>query len=228
MNKGIASKRIATSLSMTAVLLSATACGGDKGADSAGAEPLTQAKLSSAALAQGDVPGYTISETTIDSGASARAAKKSCQPIVNAVYPAASAYDGRLVGRSIVNKPGDSQKPIVAHRLILSSAKSESAAEQSVKDLKSAITTCGSGFDTNLTGPTKKIRTVKTNESSLGHDVVDFSLEYQTGRKIRFVVVQSGASLASISAEDRFAHRFVAVPKRIVEVQQRKLDKAAT
>ena len=77
---------------------------------------------------------------------------------------------------------------------MLSSAKSESAAEQSVKDLKSAVTGCGSGFETSLPGP---------------------------GRKVRYVVTQTGASLASISDEAEFPGKIVPVPQTTVDAQER-------
>ncbi|WP_141753807.1 MULTISPECIES: hypothetical protein [Streptomyces] len=227
--RGITGKRIAAAFCTTTVLVTAAACGDDKGADSAGAKPLAQAEISSAALAPGDVSGYTIRETSVGSGSGgpAWAAKKSCQPIVNVMYPEASAYDKRLASRSIVKTPEGSRKPTVAYRLVLSSVTSEMVAEQSVKDLKKAITACGSGFDTSLSGPAKKIGSVTANESSLGDNGVDFSLEYQMGRKVRYVVTQDGACLTSISAEDEFAHKFVAVPREIVDAQERKLDRSA-
>jgi hypothetical protein len=222
---GAAGKKYAAAISVAAVLLTAAACGDEKGSDS-GSKPLSRARLSSAALAQGDVANYTITEVSA-STRSARAVKKSCQPIINAMYPEVSAYDKRLAGRSLVKTSENSQKPTAAYRLVLSSAKSESAAEQSVKALKSAIAACGSGFDTNLSGLGKKIRSVTANKSSFGDDGVDFSLEFQIGRKVRYAMVQHDASLISVSAEDEFAHTFVAVPNEIVNVQKRKLDKAA-
>ncbi|TGB08408.1 hypothetical protein [Streptomyces sp. MZ04] len=220
-------RKSAAAVSVAVLLMAAAGCGDDKGSDSAGAEPLTQAKLSSAALGQGDVQGYTIREISANGGDSVKAARKPCQPIVNAIYPEASAYDKRLAGRSINKTTEGSQKPTAAYRLVLSSAKSESAAEQSVQDLKKAISACGSGFETKPSGLISKIRTVSENKSGLGDDGVDFSLEYQIDRKVRYVVTQNGTSLTSISAETEFARKFVPVPQEILDAQEKKLNKAA-
>ncbi|MFG2500131.1 hypothetical protein ACGFSB_18210 [Streptomyces sp. NPDC048441] len=223
-------------VSVGVLLMAAAGCGDDKGSDSGGSggsvgdKPLSRSQLTSAVLAQGDVPGYTIravSGTGSDAGGSARTAdKESCQPIVDAMAPEASAYDKRLAARSIVKTPEGSDKPTAAYRLVLSSAKSGAAAKQSVQDLKKAISACGSGFGTKPSGLASKIRTVSENKSSLGDDGADFSVEYQMGRKVRYVVTQEGASLTSVAAEDEFAHTFVAVPKEVLDAQGRKLDKA--
>lgn len=229
-------RKAALAASVGVLLMAAAGCGDDKGSDSgasggsAGDKPLSRTQLSSAVLAQGDVPGYTIREVSgagSDGGGSARTAdKESCQPILNAMAPEAAAYDKRLAARSIVKTPEGSEKPTAAYRLVLSSAKSGSAAKQSVQDLKEAISACGSGFKTKPSGLTSKIRTVSENKSSLGDDGADFSVEYQMGRKVRYVVTQEGASLTSVAAEDEFASTFVAVPKEILDAQGRKLDKA--
>ncbi|MGW5865799.1 hypothetical protein ACWFRJ_26855 [Streptomyces sp. NPDC055239] len=224
--------KAAVAVSVGVLLMAVAGCGDDKGSDSggsAGDKPLSRSQLSSAALAQGDVSGYTISEVSgAGSGGSARTAdKKSCQPIIDAMAPEASAYDKRLAARSIVKTPEGSDKATAAYRLVLSSAKSESAAKQSVRDLKGALSACGSGFKTKPSGLTSKIRTVSENKSSLGDDGADFSVEYQMGRKVRYVVMQEGASLTSVAAEDEFANTFVAVPKEVLDAQERKLDKAA-
>jgi hypothetical protein len=110
---------------------------------------------------------------------------------------------------------------------VLSSAESESAAQQAVQDLRSAISACGSGFTATLSGEEYKIRRSFVNESDLGEKGLDFSLEYQTGMKIRYVMVQSGASSIRISASDQFARKFVAVPRKIIDAQQKKLEEAA-
>ena len=220
-------------VSVGVVLMSAAACGDDKGSDSGGSggdKPLSRAQLSSAALAQGDVPNYTIREAPATGSGGAgpsRAAKKSCQPIVDAMHPEAAAYDKRLARRDIIKTPAASKNPTAEYLLALSSAQSESAAEQSVKDLKKAISDCGSGFETTPSGFTSKIRSVAANKSSLGDDGVDFSVEYRMGKKVRYVVKQKGASLISVSATAASDLKFVAVPGELVTGQEKKLEKAS-
>ncbi|MEV7344069.1 hypothetical protein [Streptomyces sp. NPDC093544] len=223
---GIVGKRVAATIATTVVLLSATACGGDEG--TAGSEPLTKAQIKQAALNQGDVPGYTIRDNSdIKSDPSAQAVQKSCQPIVAVMAPVVSSNDERLALRSIVRTSTGSESPEASFQLVLSSAGSESAAEQAVQDLRNAISSCSSGFEVTLSGEDYRIRQVAANKTDLGDKSVDFSLEYQMGRKIRYVMVQNGASLTKISASDQFEHNFIAIPQKIVDAQQRKLDEAA-
>ncbi|MCX4665235.1 hypothetical protein OG453_00855 [Streptomyces sp. NBC_01381] len=129
--------------------------------------------------------------------------------------------------RDIIKTPEGSQTPTAEYLLSLSSAKSESAAEQSVKDLKKAISACGSGFETTPSGLTSKIRSVAANKSDLGDDGVDFSIEYRMGKKVRYVVKQKGASVIRVSAVTASSLEFVAVPSELVTGQEKKLDKAA-
>ncbi|MEU8953810.1 hypothetical protein AB0C93_05855 [Streptomyces sp. NPDC048518] len=221
-------------VSVGVLLMAAAGCGDDKGSDaeggggSGGDRPLSRAQLSKAVLAQGDVPSYTIREApgTGDAGPT-RTADESCRPIVDAMHPEASADGERLMRRSIIKTSEGSQTPTVEYLLALSSAKSESAAEQSVKDLKKAISDCGSGFETTPSGMTSKIRSVKANKSGLGDEGVDFSVEYRIGKKARYVVKQKRASLISISAVAASSREFVAVPSELVTGQEKKLDKVA-
>ncbi|MGI5197343.1 hypothetical protein ACQEVY_27560 [Streptomyces sp. CA-288835] len=223
---GIFEKRVTAAIAVTVALLSATACAEDKG--TAENEPLTKTQIAQAALNEGDVPGYTIRDNSgVQSDPSARAAKKSCQPIVAMMAPVASADDERLALRSIVKTPTGSESPEASYQLVLSTAGSESAAEQAVQDLRGAVSSCGSGFEVTLSGEDYKIRQVAVNKSELGEKAVDFSLEYQMGRKMRYVMVQNGASLTKISASGQFESKFIAVPQKIIDAQQRKLDEAA-
>ena len=228
-------RKAAVAVSVGFLLMAAAGCGNDKASDaedsggSGGDKPLSRAQLSKAALAQGDVPSYTIREASATGSGDAgptRTADKSCKPIVDAMHPEASAYDERLVRRDIVKTPAGSQTPAAAYLLALSSAKSESAAEQAVKDLKEAIDSCSSGFETTPSGFTSKIRSVAVNKSGLGDDGVDFSVEYRMGKKIRYVVKQKGASLIRVSATAASSRKFVDVPSELVTGQEKKLDKA--
>jgi hypothetical protein len=217
--------KIVAAISITVVLLSTAACADDKGT---GRKPLSKAKASQAALSQGDVPGYTIRDNSgVKPDLSARVTKKSCQPILAVMAPGASADNQRLAVRSIVKTPTGSEVPKASYLLVLSSTDSEATTEQAVQDLRSAISSCSSGFEVTLSGENYKIRHVAVNKSYLGEKGVDFSLEYQMGRKIRYVVVQNGASLTRISAADQSESKFVAVPQNIIDAQQRKLDEAA-
>ncbi|WP_159043847.1 hypothetical protein [Streptomyces sp. NRRL S-1521] len=211
---------------VAALLLTATACGDDKGTDPSGGEPLTQKELSRSALDQGDVSGYEVTEVETVKGRTPKAGNESCQPIVDAMFSDASAFDERAAARSIVEQTKGSRNPAAAYRLVLSGVESESAGEQEVTGLKKAIADCGSGFSTDASGISKKIRSVRPNKSSVGEEGVDFSLEYQSGRKVRYVVKRVDASLLTIAAETQFAHSFTPVPQKIVEAQTSKLEKA--
>ncbi|MEU6027453.1 hypothetical protein ABZ825_10565 [Streptomyces tauricus] len=222
-------KKTTATVASTLALLGTAACGSDKGPAEGEREPLGKAELFSAVLTQGDVPGYTISdESDRNSDRSSRASNKSCQPIVAAMIPATAAFKGRVVLRSIVQTPKGSERPVASYQLVLSSAESESAARQAVQDLRSAISACGSGFNATLSGEEYKIRRAVVNKSDAGGNRVDFSVEYQMGAKIRYVMVQNGASLTRLSASNQFANKFVAVPSKIIEAQQQKLDEANT
>jgi hypothetical protein len=222
-------KKTAVTVASALMFLSTAACGSENGSEEGGKEPLSKAELSSAVLNQGDVPGYTISdESDRNSDRSARASNKSCQPIVAAMFPAISALDGRVVLRSIVQTPKGSERPGASYQLVLSSAESESAARQAVQDLRSALSTCSSGFKATLSGQEYKMRRIVVNKSDGGENSVDFSLEYQMGAKVRYVMIQKGVSLTRISASNQFANKFVTVPSKIIEAQQQKLDETAS
>lgn len=218
----VGGKKTVAVVSLAALLMGAAGCGDDKGSSSP--KPLSRAQLSSAALVQGDVRGYRINdESGADSKRSARTTKKSCQPIVNAMAPKASAYDKRFAVRRIIK----SQNPTSDYLLVLSSAKSESAAEQTVKDLKEAVSACGSGFKTAPSGLMSRIRSVTADKASLGDHGVQFSVEYQSRMKSRYLVTQKGTTLTTILALDASSLRFVPVPQKIVDAQRQKLEKTA-
>jgi hypothetical protein len=206
--------------SLAAVLFGAAACG-----DEAGAEPLSKAQISRAVLSQGDVSGYKFfDESRAKTDKSARADKKACQPIVAfAIAPEISAYDKRSARRSITK----SEKPDASYQLTLTSAESGSAAEDALKDLKTAVSACSSGFDLTYSGQTNKVRRVTSDKSSSDSEI-NILFEYQAGMKIRYVVMREGATLIRISAATQYAHEFVAVPKQIIEKQFQKLDKVAS
>ncbi|MFS8204850.1 hypothetical protein ACLVWQ_40030 [Streptomyces sp. CWNU-52B] len=226
---GSVGKRVTVTVASTLVLLSTAACGSDKGPGEEERKPLGKAELSSAVLTQGDVPGYTISdESDSNSDRSARASNKACQPIVAAMFPATAAFDGRVVLRSIVQTPKGSERPEASYQLVLSSAESESAARQAVQDLRSAVSACASGFKATLSGEEYKMRRAVVNKSDAGDNSVDFSLEYQMGAKVHYVMMQNGASLIRVSASNQFANEFVAVPSKIIKAQQQKLNKVNT
>ncbi|WP_369211618.1 hypothetical protein [Streptomyces flavofungini] len=226
--RATAQKRVAAAIGVVAaVLLTATGCGDDKKSDSSGDRPLTKAELSGAALKQGDVADFKITEIDTGKGAAVKAENKSCQPIVDAMYPETSAYEKRVAARSIVQQTKDSRKPAEDYRLVVSAAESGAASEDVLTDLKQAVADCGSGFSTDASSMTSKIRSVKANKSSAGEDSVDFSLEYQIGRKVRYVVKRVGASLLNVKAEHISSHTDVAVPQEIVKAQSEKLAKAA-
>ncbi|MFD5701362.1 hypothetical protein [Streptomyces lasiicapitis] len=223
---GTIGKKTAVAISVTAALLTAAACGDEK--ETPSSKPWSRDRLSSAVLVPGDVPGYKIRvESGADSKGLARSDKKSCQPIVNAMDPKDSAHDKRFVVRRLVKDLEDSQKPMADYLLVLSSVESQSAAEQTVKDLKKAISACGSGFKVGSSGLMSKIRRVTAQKSSLGNEGVEFSVEYQSRIKRRYVVTQQGASLATILAQHASLLRFASVPWQIVDAQRQKLEKAA-
>ncbi|WP_159074377.1 hypothetical protein [Streptomyces dioscori] len=204
---------------LAVVLFGAAACG-----DEAGAEPLSKSQISRAVLSQGDVPGYNFfDESRAETDKSARADKKACQPIVAfAIAPEMSAYDKRSARQRITK----SEKPDADYQLILTSAESEAAAQDALKDLKSAVTACSSGFNLTYSGQTNKVRRVTSDKTSSGSQI-NILFEYQAGMKIRYVVMREGATLVRISAATRYANEFVTVPKRISEKQFQKLRKVA-
>ncbi|MFJ2260047.1 hypothetical protein ACIOKD_17165 [Streptomyces sp. NPDC087844] len=220
-------KKFFAVMSITVALLGSAACG-DNNNEGAEEKPLAKAEISQAVLRQGDVPGYTIRDNSgVKSDPTARAAEKSCQPVVAVMAPTASRDVQRLAVRSITKTPTGSEVPKASYLLVLSSANSEAAAKQAVHDLRSAISACSSGFKVTFSGEDYAIRHMTVNDSGLGEEGVDFSLEYQMGRKIRYAVVQNGASVTSVSASDQSERNFVAIPQKILSAQQQKLDKAA-
>ncbi|WP_406488691.1 hypothetical protein [Streptomyces phaeochromogenes] len=209
--------------SIAAVLLGAAACGGD--GESVRDKPLSQSELSRAVLTQGDMPGYKFfDESRAKKDRSARAATKSCQPIVAfAMAPEVSAYDNRLARQSITK----GEKPDASYQLTLTSIESESVAEEALKELESAVSACGSGFNVTIYGEEEKIRRITADKNTSGNSEIGFSLEYQRGIKIRYAVMRQGATLARISAAHQSMSEFVAVPQRIIDKQIQKLEKAA-
>ncbi|MFD9861979.1 hypothetical protein [Streptomyces alboflavus] len=223
---GNVGKKATAAVSMAVVLLTAAACGDDAGSSSS--KPLSRAQLSRAALAQGDVPGYKISNESRDGGKHpARSMAKSCQPIADAMDPKASAYGKRFAVRRIIKNSKGSQVSMAEYLLVLFSAKSESAAKEAVKDVKKAISACGSGFKTASSGPTSKIRRVVPLKSRTGDAGVEFSVEYQSRMKRRYVVTQKGASMTTIVAQHASWLRYASVPQKIVDAQRQKLEKTA-
>ncbi|MEU9879302.1 hypothetical protein [Streptomyces phaeochromogenes] len=207
---------------MATVLLGAAACGDEGAADD---EALSKSQISRAVLTQGDVPGYRFfDESRAETDKSARATKKACQPIVAfAMAPEISAYKNRSARQSITK----SEKPDASYQLILTSMESEAAAENALTELNSAVSACASGFDVKYSDDRSKIRRVTADKASSDNSEINILFEYQMGMKIRYVVMQKGATLIRISAELQFPSEFASVPKQIIDEQTRKLEKIA-
>ncbi|MEW2250111.1 hypothetical protein AB0907_22525 [Streptomyces sp. NPDC006975] len=215
-------------MTVIAALVSLAACGEETSAKPADG-PLTKDQIAAAALTQGDVKGYTISDgPTVAKDSSAHVTNEACRPIVGVLVPGTIAYDGRLVRRGIVKAAHDSSaRASQSYQLALFSVESSQAAGAAIEKLKNAVTSCANGFQAEVSGEDRAVRRVLPNKTELGTGSVDFSLEYRTGRKVRFVVTSSGASLISVAASDQFAHQFVPVPKELVAAQREKVEKAS-
>ncbi|SNX63206.1 hypothetical protein SAMN06272735_5008 [Streptomyces sp. TLI_55] len=202
-------------------LLSVSACGSED------VQPLSEAKLSQAALADGDVSGYSFREVEVSKGDdSVKMDKESCTPIAEAISPENIAYQDRLIRRGINKTPTGSERSEASYQLVLFSESSGSAADKTVDELKKAVSACAEGFAATLSGEASEIRRVILNKSHFGDNSVDFSLEYRTGMKMRYAVAASGASLIDFAASDQFAHTFIEVPTDLFDAQKSKLEKA--
>lgn len=205
-------------------LLLGTACSSDGGADGAAGKGPDRVKLDQAALVTGDVPDYEImqnTQTATDSSAKSDDAK--CQPIINAIGDRVNRKAQASVLRSMSNK----LSPSDIYALGLTSY-TKPDAEEAMRDLRSAVKHCGSGFVGTSLGKPLKYTSVKPTKATGGDEAVGFELVGEgLGKRatVNYVIMRQDSTLAMFLAADANMKRTVAVPKEVVAAQAAKIAK---
>ncbi|MDT0570468.1 hypothetical protein RM704_23875 [Streptomyces sp. DSM 3412] len=239
--------RVAVAVSVVATLGLTAACGGggdeDKadtkpsaagsasaaedaknGEDGAGKAALTEAQLKEAALAKGDVKGYTISDMPADDmpAETVPAKPAACQPLANMFFftsdPQAQARTGRRV---------TSVDELSASVLALAlAAHEQSDAEKVMADLRKATESCD-GYE-QVGNKYTDIETLAAPEH--GDEAVAYKLKGDIeGAKIpmSFTVVRSGSTLIAFSSMNMLDADKAEVPAEVLDAQVAKLEKVA-
>lgn len=204
---------------------SATAAGDAKNEqDGAGKPALTEAQLKEAALAKGDVKGYTISEMPADEmpAVPVPAEPAACQSLANMFYFTSDPQAKDRAGRRVTSVT-DVSATVMALAL---AAHEQSDAEKVMADLRKATESCD-GYEqvgNKYTG----IETLTAPKQ--GDEAVAYKLKGDIeGAKIpmSFTVVRSGSTIITFSSMNMLDADKAEVPAEILDAQVKKLEKVA-
>ncbi|MGW0819716.1 hypothetical protein [Streptomyces sp. NPDC002845] len=224
-------RRTSVAAAVAAFAVLVTACGGSdsEGGDGSGeataaaeqsapsesaVEPLTAAELEKAALVQGDVEKYTISEPgkgQVPSQDDVTTDSEECSPLAQSLVgatvadPAATVYRQAISGLDGSDTSVDAALNVTTTLVPLSSYADADAAGAALKSLDDAVGECAGGFEGTAAGVPQKITEVAQDSAAPeGWDealAVKVKVE-QDGEpgSLKLVVVRKGASLASFIA----------------------------
>lgn len=197
---------------------------GQGGQDGAGKAALTAAQLKEAALAKGDVKGYTISEMPADEMpvVPVPADPAACQPLANMFYFTSDPQAKDRVGRR-VTAVNEVSATVLALAL---AAHEQSDAEKVMADLRKAVESCD-GYE-QVGNKYTDIETLTTPKQ--GDEAVAYKLNGNIeGSKVpmSFTVVRSGSTLIMFSSMNMLDADKADVPTDVLEAQVAKLEKVA-
>ncbi|QFQ99868.1 hypothetical protein F9278_31100 [Streptomyces phaeolivaceus] len=204
---------------------SATAAGDAKdGQDAAGKPALTEAQLKEAALAKGDVKGYTISEMPADEmpAVPVPAEPAACQPLADMFYFTSDPQAKDRAGRRVTSV-SDISATVMALAL---ASHEQSDAEKVIADLRKAAESCD-GYE-QVGNKYTDIEVLTAPKQ--GDEAVSYKLKGDIeGAKIpmSFTVVRSGSTLVTFSSMNMLDADKAEVPAEILEAQVAKLEKVA-
>ncbi|MES4904582.1 MULTISPECIES: hypothetical protein [unclassified Streptomyces] len=246
--------RVVLAVTAVAALGLVTACGGDSDGDKKSdkssekpaektpaaeqqAAPLPKAALEKAVVVKADVKGFEIEKMTdkeYSDGGDAKAADAKCQPLAQLMgaktdpVPKASAY---ATFSSAGALSGTGKGTGTATGFIRVSAYAEAGAEQTVSDLRGALTACAGGFKaTDGSGEKADVSKVESlTAPKLGDEALAYTMT-EAGKKdvatVKFTVVRSGAHLSVFFGVDIANPTKALLPDAVVSAQVAKLEKA--
>lgn len=236
--------RAAVAVSVVATLGFTAACGGgddkksveqkpstpasasatEKAEDTAGQAALTEAQLKKAALAKGDVKGYTIADMPAEDmpAETVPAEPAACQPIANMFFftsdPQAKARAGRTV------TPDDQLSGSVISLAL--AAHEQSDAEKVIGDLRKATENC-----TKYEQVGNKYSDIKAlTAPEQGDEAVSYKMKGNiegTEIPMSFTVVRSGSTIIGFYSMNMLDANKAQVPAEVLEAQVAKLEKTA-
>ncbi|CAL9576507.1 hypothetical protein [Streptomyces sp. enrichment culture] len=218
-----------------AVLMGTAACGGGDGGGAgteAGPEPLTEAQLVAAALAEGEPAGmHAVSDPVSEDGPIAdvyTARPAVCQPLVS-LAEGATDHDPVAEVHRVTSDPY--AEPGVTVDIQLRSYAAQDAAAI-MKSLGRAGRECAGGFTEERAATDAKVLAVETVEApDLGDEAHAFRIVTQDvkdpGLKLYdyLTVVRSGSTTLSFRADLLGTEDFGGVPAEIVDAQWQKFTK---
>lgn len=200
----------------------ASASADGKAKDTAGQGALTEAQLKEAALAKGDVKGYTIADLAAEDmpADTVPAEPSACQPIANMFFftsdPKAKARAGRTV------TPEDELSGSVISLAL--AAHEQSDAEKVMADLRKATENC-TKYE-HVGSKYSKIESLTAPEQ--GDEAVSYKLQGDIeGAEIpmSFTVVRSGSTLIGFYSMNMLDADKAVVPAELLDAQVKKLQK---
>ncbi|MDT0546203.1 MULTISPECIES: hypothetical protein [Streptomyces] len=243
--------RVVLAVTAVAALGLVTACSGDSdgdkksdksseqtagktpGGDKAVAAPLAKADLEKAVIVKADVKGFEVEKMTdkeYADGGAAKAAKAECQPLAQMMgaeqnpVPKASAYATFASGT-----PGGDDADLGLTGMIRVSSYAEAGAEQTISDLRGALTACAGGFKaTDGSGDKADVSKVETlTAPKLGDEALAYTVtDKQEGAAVKFTVVRSGTHLSVFFGVNIANPAKSEIPEAVVSAQVAKLEKA--
>jgi hypothetical protein len=171
---------------------SASASGGSDGTDGSGGKTLTKAQLTSALIAEADVPGWTIQVSQTDDSADTStltADKPQCQPLADITSSKPRIPRKAFVGAAFAKTTSSATPDAINQMLVASHAPGD--AQKVIESVKTALGTCESFTATDNTGTKTPFAITKGPAVPTGDEAVSYVMADTADKK-------SGAALVTV------------------------------
>ncbi|MEU2434554.1 hypothetical protein ABZ611_34655 [Streptomyces sp. NPDC007861] len=189
---------------------------------------LTQAELTQAALATGDVPNYVVTPMQGgDEPGTEQADKPECRPLAAVINGAPEPAASATVYRTIVDgrEEGNERQTVVTEIL---TSHANGAADAVLTSVRTAVEACAAGFTTHggEGGGSTYSEVRKLTAPRVGDDAIAYQVTgAMSGAKVPLVfhVVRRGATVATFYAANFIDARTPEIPVLLVQKQSAKL-----
>jgi hypothetical protein len=172
----------------------AASTAGDSAKPQTPPKTLTAAQLASAALADGELSGYQISDMPAGGKRTSTANPATCQPIENARLASLRPDPVAAVGRLFVSTVGESQGTATT---VLIAAYDINDAQQLLAKIRTAVQDCATGY---AGGALKFTAVAAVTAPKVGDEMVSYQLTGVGTQPSWFTVVRVGATVVLFDA----------------------------
>lgn len=251
-NRSVSSRVVLAAAAVVALGFTA-ACGSDSGdgkngsggdrtaGDRAASAPLSKTALAKAALTKSEAKGYVITPMTdkeAAKGGEPKTERSECRPLAalmgSTFTPAPTASVFRTYSKTDAALGSTDDPSAGLAGMLRVSAYGQGDAERTVKELRSAVSACGDGFElTDAEGKKQRLSHVKAlPDPEFGDEAVAYQADSEassadeSGGTIAFAAVRSGSHLTVAFAFNLVKPTAAEIPQELLKAQVAKVERA--